>query len=101
MSGAVAVSAPARRGVGIWMLLAASVCAFGILVGIFWVGFLGSDDLLYWRGSDGWLIHIPYLGDDHWSLRHTLVIPMALARETLATGCRRCCCHRCFTRSEG
>ena len=86
MSGAVAVSAPARRGVGIWMLLAASVCAFGILVGIFWVGFLGSDDSLYWRGSDGWLIHIPYLGDDHWSLRHTLVIPMALARETLGDG---------------
>jgi 4-amino-4-deoxy-L-arabinose transferase-like glycosyltransferase len=41
------------------------------------VGFYGSDDLSYAEGGLGWLHHFPYVGDSHWTLRHTLVIPMA------------------------
>jgi len=86
MRGSAALSAPARRGAAVAVLLVGGIGAFLVLTGVFWVGFLGSDDSLYWRGSDGWLIHIPYLGDDHWSLRHTLVVPMALARATFGDG---------------
>jgi hypothetical protein len=39
--------------------------------------------VLYWGGAFGWLQHIPYLGDSHWTLRHTLVIPMAITRGLL------------------
>jgi 4-amino-4-deoxy-L-arabinose transferase-like glycosyltransferase len=67
-------------GRGVVLLLAAGVSVFLVLINLFWVGFLGSDDSLYWAGSGGWLAHTPWLGDTHWALRHTLVIPMALAR---------------------
>ena len=60
--------------------------AFPSLLAIFWVGFLGSDDAMYWEGATGWLTHVPYVGDTHWALRHTLVIPIALARLVLGDG---------------
>ena len=41
-----------------------------------WVGFYGSDDLSYALGGLGWLNDFPYVGDSHWTLRHTLVAPM-------------------------
>jgi 4-amino-4-deoxy-L-arabinose transferase-like glycosyltransferase len=44
-----------------------------------WVGFIGSDDALYVEGARSWLHSFPYLGDTHWALRHTFVIPVALA----------------------
>jgi len=68
------------------ILLIASISAFLIAVSVFWVGFLGSDDTLYWAGAGGWLAHVPYLGTTHWALRHTLVIPMAIARRLLGDG---------------
>jgi 4-amino-4-deoxy-L-arabinose transferase-like glycosyltransferase len=76
----------ALNGRGVVFLLAAGICTFLVLIGLFWVGFLGSDDSLYWAGSGGWLGHIPFLGGTHWALRHTLVIPMAIARAVLGDG---------------
>ena len=54
-------------------LLTACVIAFA------WVGYYGSDDQSYADGGLGWLDHFPYVGDSHWTLRHTVVIPMAIA----------------------
>ena len=68
-----------KRSGMLWLFFAASILLLSMLA-FFWVGFLGSDDALYWRGASGWLNHFPYLGGDHWTLRHTLVVPMALAR---------------------
>jgi hypothetical protein len=42
-----------------------------------WTGYYGSDDQAYASGGLGWLNHFPYVGESHWTLRHTIVIPMA------------------------
>jgi 4-amino-4-deoxy-L-arabinose transferase-like glycosyltransferase len=63
-----------------------AIAAFLVVVGVFWTGPLGSDDTLYWQASSGWLRHFPYLGNSHWALRHTLVIPLALSRLALGDG---------------
>jgi hypothetical protein len=76
----------AARGATLATLLVASCCAYLAVVAVFWVGFMGSDDSLYWAGASGWLAHAPYLGTTHWALRHTLVIPMAIARALLGDG---------------
>ena len=59
---------------------------FMILRHVFWEGFLGSDDSIYWAESSQWLQHVPYLSATHWGLRHTLVLPMALAHYVLGDG---------------
>jgi 4-amino-4-deoxy-L-arabinose transferase-like glycosyltransferase len=73
-------STPGRKSGPLALLLGLAALAFLLLLRLFWVGFLGSDDEAYWGGATGWLTQFPYLGHDHWTLRHTLVIPMALAR---------------------
>lgn len=50
-----------------------------ICTATFHVGFQASDDASYLSGALGWLEHFPYVGDSHWTLRHTIVIPAALA----------------------
>ena len=84
-TGAKSLNPQRIRG-GTAMLLGASICAFIGIVSTFWIGFLGSDDTLYWAGAGGWLAHSPYLGDTHWALRHTLVLPMAITRLILGQG---------------
>lgn len=56
-----------------------AIAALAVLVAIVlgWVGFYGSDDLSYAAGGYGWLNDFPYVGVNHWTLRHTIVIPMA------------------------
>ncbi|RTL46522.1 MAG: hypothetical protein EKK53_03430 [Burkholderiales bacterium] len=49
----------------------------------FFVGFQASDDANYLRGALGWLAHVPYVGDTHWTLRHTLTLPAAASVSTL------------------
>lgn len=49
----------------------------------FFVGFQASDDANYLRGAMGWLDHVPYVGDTHWTLRHTLTLPAALSVSSL------------------
>jgi len=69
-----ASSPPAR-----WLAWLA-LLGFPLSLWLFWVGFLGSDDAIYWADSSAWLAHFPYVGNTHWSLRHTLVLPIVLAR---------------------
>jgi 4-amino-4-deoxy-L-arabinose transferase-like glycosyltransferase len=49
----------------------------------FFVGYQASDDANYLQGAMGWLEHSPYVGNSHWTLRHTLTLPSALAISTL------------------
>lgn len=49
----------------------------------FFVGYQASDDANYLQGAMGWLAHSPYVGNSHWTLRHTLTLPSALAISTL------------------
>lgn len=42
------------------------------------VGYMESDDLAYAGGASGWLTSTPYLGTNHWAIRHCIVLPMAL-----------------------
>ncbi|HWP23803.1 MAG TPA: glycosyltransferase family 39 protein, partial [Candidatus Binatia bacterium] len=49
------------------------------LVALSWVGYVGSDDQSYARGALGWLNGFPYVGENHWQLRHPLVIPVAVS----------------------
>ena len=48
-----------------------------VTLALAWVGYVGSDDHSYAHGSLGWLNNFPYVGVDHWTLRHTVVIPVA------------------------
>jgi 4-amino-4-deoxy-L-arabinose transferase-like glycosyltransferase len=87
MSGMAGTVTATRAGRGeMALLLIGTLAAFAVTISLFWIGYLGSDDTLYWAGAGGWLAHIPYLGDTHWALRHTLVIPMAIARAILGDG---------------
>ena len=44
-----------------------------------YVGFIASDDGSYSEAAIGWLDHFPYVGINHWGLRHTVVLPVALS----------------------
>ncbi len=53
------------------------LAAGATMTGLAWVGYVGSDDHSYARGALGWLHAFPYVGQDHWTLRHTVVVPIA------------------------
>ena len=48
-----------------------------LLYYVAWLGFAGSDDAYYAAAAQNWLNDFPYVGDNHWSLRHPLVLPLA------------------------
>ncbi len=57
----------------------ALACLFLLFVIRFaWTGYVESDDAYYAAAAHAWAFHFPYLGDSHWSLRHAIVLPMAL-----------------------
>lgn len=56
-----------------WLLAFAVV----LVLGFGWIGYYGSDDSSYLVGIWGWVENAPFVGKDHWSLRHTVVIPVA------------------------
>ena len=60
-------------------LLAVCCCFVLATIVVSWVGFLETDDLAYADAADSWLFHTPFLGDSHWALRHTIVLPLAAA----------------------
>ena len=60
----------------IFPLLAAVLVLAAVTLG--WTGYYGSDDMSYAAGGLGWLDHFPYVGNSHWTLRHTIVVPMAI-----------------------
>lgn len=56
--------------------LAAAVALAGVLaaaLAIGWVGFIASDDSLYFVGAEHWLTAPPFPGDNHWSTRFPLL----------------------------
>jgi 4-amino-4-deoxy-L-arabinose transferase-like glycosyltransferase len=71
---------------GLWLLIAVATAAFLGLISLFWVGFIGSDDSLYWVSTTAWLTHAQSLGTTHWSLRYPLVVPMAITRLIFGDG---------------
>lgn len=71
---AVARGRATRGGVALALLLGAATL---LLVRMFHVGFQASDDASYLSGALGWLQGFPYVGDSHWTLRHTITLPTA------------------------
>ncbi len=56
------------------------ITAFTCLILSFtWIGFLASDDQLYLLAVEGWLKDFPFVGETHWAVRHTVVLPMVVS----------------------
>jgi hypothetical protein len=60
-----------------WLAVAVAFAALNIY--LVFVGYIESDDLFYVAGARGWLHDGLFLGTDHWSIRHCIVLPMAAA----------------------
>ncbi|MBX9859265.1 MAG: glycosyltransferase family 39 protein [Sphingomonas sp.] len=45
----------------------------GAAVWIGWIGFIASDDSLYFYGAERWLTAPPFAGDNHWTTRFPLL----------------------------
>jgi hypothetical protein len=60
-----------------WSAILLASLLFFALVAALYVGFQGSDDMQYLDGALGWLERFPYVGDNHWTLRHTVTLPTA------------------------
>ena len=58
-----------------WALLLLAGIAAAWFVG--WVGFMASDDSLYYAGAVRWLTDPPFAGSDHWSTRFPLTVSFA------------------------
>lgn len=54
-----------------WSALLILLLAAAIAIG--WIGFIASDDSLYFVGAERWLTHPPFAGDTHWSTRFPLL----------------------------
>ena len=70
-----------RSSTGPALPIAAAICLLFVvlLVRLSWTGHVESDDVFYAAAAEGWVWHFPYLAHTHWGLRHTIVLPMALA----------------------
>lgn len=51
-----------------------------------WIGFIASDDSLYYEGASRWLTDPPFAGDNHWSTRFPLTLSFAGAIAVLGRG---------------
>ncbi len=61
------------RNLVLLLLLGVAAMAFG------WVGYYGSDDMTYIGSAVGWIEDFPFVGRNHWELRHTIVAPVGLS----------------------
>jgi len=52
-------------------LFTAVILSFG------WVGYMGSDEDFYVTAATGWLNDFPFVGENHWSLRHPYILALA------------------------
>ncbi len=57
----------------------AAVLVLGMVAALWigWVGFIASDDSLYYEGAVRWLTDPPFAGDNHWSTRFPLTLTFA------------------------
>lgn len=57
----------------------AAVLALGAGVALWlgWIGFIASDDALYYQGALRWLTDPPFAGDNHWATRFPLTLTFA------------------------
>jgi 4-amino-4-deoxy-L-arabinose transferase-like glycosyltransferase len=60
-----------------WALLLAVSGIAALWIG--WIGFIASDDSLYYGGAVRWLTDPPYAGGEHWSTRFPLILTFAAA----------------------
>ena len=68
--------ASSRRGP--WIAVSIALALLGAaIIGSLHVGFQASDDIHYLNGALGWIDGFPYVGDSHWTLRHTITLPTA------------------------
>lgn len=78
IEAAVRQMATQRPGTGAWrtdLVLLGALMAFGLAIS--WVGYYGADDSSYLAAMLAWANDPPFLGTDHWSLRHALIFPGA------------------------
>ncbi|WP_156678057.1 ArnT family glycosyltransferase [Sphingomonas profundi] len=68
----------------LWPVLLALLGAVALAIG--WVGFIASDDSLYFAGAMRWLTDGPSPGLDHWSTRFPLILSFAAALRLLGEG---------------
>lgn len=71
------------RQVG-WAILLAATMAVAVAIG--WIGFIASDDSLYYAGAAEWLSRPPFPGSDHWTTRFPLVLTFAGLLAVLGDG---------------
>src|SRR5262249_42872815 len=64
-------------------LIAASFFLFAVWLG--WTGYIGSDDGNYAAAAIRWLQHGPYIGQSHFSLRLTTILPIVASFWTFGT----------------
>ncbi|UVO49453.1 glycosyltransferase family 39 protein [Sphingomonas sp. SUN019] len=67
-----------------WGLLLAVLAAAALWLG--WVGFIASDDSLYYAGAMRWLTDPPFAGDTHWSTRFPLTLTFAAVLTVMGQG---------------
>lgn len=60
-----------RRNLSLLLIAAVALLSFG------WVGYIASDDDFYAHAAVGWLDQFPYVGHNHWSMRHPYVLATA------------------------
>lgn len=60
-----------------WRWATAVLLAAIAAVTVGWVGYMASDDALYWQGAMAWIAHPPSPGADHWATRFPLVLAFA------------------------
>lgn len=70
----ITVNAARRRN---WPWALALVLCGAAALWIGWVGFIASDDSLYWRGAMKLMTQPPFAGDDHWNTRFPLTLLFA------------------------
>ena len=61
----------------LWAALLALLAIAALAIG--WVGFIASDDSLYYYGAARWVTDGPSAGVDHWSTRFPLILSFAAA----------------------
>src|SRR5262245_21355252 len=65
-----------HRGTAWAAAIGISAVVLGVIAATF-IGFQASDDASYLDGALGWTKHFPYVGSNHWTLRHTITLPAA------------------------